>query len=238
MDKEHYKQMVETIINDSSYYEKLAADPHKETSLKYNKFLNKYQNQLTEKELDYLRNFEIKSSQFYGLPKIHKNESINEKCKLSNSSYVEVTDVDDLKLRPIVAGPSCLTHRLSNLLDILLRPFTKHVKSNLRDTTHFLNNLPNKVQPKTLLASFDIEALYSNIPHDLGIQAEEYGLDKYPEELRNRFSKDFVLDGIKFILENNTFSFNQAHFKQVKGTAMGTKVAPVYATLPIGYLED
>ena len=153
------------------------------------------------------------------------------------SSYVEVTDVEyDLKLRLIVAGPSCLTHRLSNLLDILLRPFTKHVKSNLRDTTDFLNNLPNNVQPKTLLASFDIDALYSNIPHDLGIQAVEYWLEKYPEELRNRFSKDFVLDGIKFILENNTFSFNQAHYKQVKGTAMGTKVAPVYATLTIGYL--
>ena len=170
--------MVESIINDSSYYEKLAADINKETSLKYNKFLNEYQNHLTEKELDYLRNFEIKSSQFYGLPKIHKNESINENCKLSNSSYVEVTDVDDLKLRPIVAGPSCLTHRLSNLLDILLRPFMKHVKSNLRDTTDFLNNLPNKVQPNTLLASFNIEALYSNIPHDLGILAVEYWLEK------------------------------------------------------------
>ena len=146
---------------------------------------------------------------------------------MSNSSYIEVTDVDDLKLRPIVAGPFCLTHRLSNLLDILLRPFTKHVKSNLRDTTEFLNNLPNEVQPNTLLALFDIEALYSNIPHDLGIQAVEYWLEKYPKELRNRFSKDFVLDGIKFILENNTFFFNQAHYKQVKGPAMWTKVAPV-----------
>ena len=77
MDKEHYKQMVQTIINDSSYNVKLAANHHKETSLKYNKFLNKYQNQFTEKELDYLRTFEIKSSQFYGLPKIHKNERIN-----------------------------------------------------------------------------------------------------------------------------------------------------------------
>ena len=66
----------------------------------------------------------------------------------------------------------------------------------------------------------------------------EYWLEKYPEELRNRFSRDFVLDGINFILENNTFSFNQTHYKQVKGTAMGTKVAPVYATLTIGYLEE
>ena len=56
-----------------------------------------------------------------------------------------------LKLRPIVASPSCMTHRLSNLLDILLRPYTEHVKSNLRDTTDFLNNLPGEVAPYTIL---------------------------------------------------------------------------------------
>ena len=42
---------------------------------------------------------------------------------------------------------------------------------------------------------------------------------------------------MKFILENNTFSFNSNFYQQTKGTAMGTKFAPVYATLTIGYLE-
>ena len=39
MDKTHYKEMVETIINDNDNYEKLASDPHKETMRKYNNFL-------------------------------------------------------------------------------------------------------------------------------------------------------------------------------------------------------
>ena len=142
-----------------------------------------------------------------------------------------------MKLRPIIAGPSCLTQRLSNLLDILLRPYTEHVKSNLRDTTNFLNNLPDDVPPDTILASFDIEALYSNIPHDLWIEAVQYWLEKYPENKKNRFSNNFILEAIKFILENNTFCFNNNFYRQVKGTAMGTKFAPVYATLTIGNLE-
>ena len=79
----------------------------------------------------------------------------------------------DLKLRSIVARPSCPSHRLSNLLDILLGPYTKHVKSNLRDTNDFLNNLPERVQEDTLLATFDIEALYSNLPYELGMEAVE-----------------------------------------------------------------
>ena len=31
MDKQHYREMVNTIINDTEYYEKLDQDPHKDT---------------------------------------------------------------------------------------------------------------------------------------------------------------------------------------------------------------
>ena len=152
---------------------------------------------------------------------------------------VEITDqISDLKLRPIVAGPSCHTHRLSNLIDILLRPYTKHVTSYLSDTTDFLNNFPNTIPKDTILASFDIESLYSNIPHNLGLEAVKYWIEKYPDNLNSRFSKEFILDGIKLILENNIFCFNDTFYRQEKGTAMGTKFAPVYATLTIGYLEE
>ena len=208
----------------------------KDLQLKYKKFLQKFKSQLTEKEFDYLLNFEIKTSNFYGLPKVHKSKQINEKCKSTNSGYVEITDqISDLKLRPSVAGPSCHTHRLSNLIDILLRPYTKHVTSYLRDTTDFLNNLPNTIPKDTILASFDIESLYSNVPHNLGLEAVKYWIEKYPDILYSRFSKEFILDGIKLILENNIFCFNDTFYRQEKCTAMGTKFAPVYATLTIGY---
>ena len=35
-----------------------------------------------------------------------------------------------------------------------------------------------------------------------------------------------------------TFYSNKKHYRQTKGTAMGTKFAPMYATLVIGYLEE
>ena len=239
MSKENCKSMVERILNDEVYYTKLKANPEKDLQMKYKRFLKNYKSHMTEKEMDYLQNFEAKTSNFYGLPKVHKSKQINEKCKLAQSNYVEITeDILDLKLRPIVAGPSCQTHRFSNLIDILLRPFTKHVTSYLRDTTDFLNNIPENVPKDTILVSFDIDSLYSNIPHALGLEAVDYWLEKYPETLNPRFTKEFILDGIKLILENNIFCFNDTYFKQVKGTAMGTKFAPVYATLTIGYLEE
>ena len=42
---------------------------------------------------------------------------------------MRIKDVNDLKRRPIAAGPACQTHRISNLLDILFKPFIKHVPS-------------------------------------------------------------------------------------------------------------
>ena len=63
---------------------------------KYNKLVKKYQDSFTEKELDYLQNFEIRMSQFYGLPKLHKSKTISEKCKNAQASYVEVSEIKDL----------------------------------------------------------------------------------------------------------------------------------------------
>ena len=40
------------------------------------------------------------------------------------------------------------------------------------------------------------------------------------------------------ILKNNTFQFNEQYFIQTSGTAMGTKVAVVYASLSLGFLEE
>ena len=40
-----------------------------------------------------------------------------------------------------------------------------------------------------------------------------------------------------FILENDVFKFNNNYYKQTKGIAMGTKFAPTYATLVLGFFE-
>ncbi len=75
-----------------------------------------------QKEIDYLQNFEVKTSNFYGLPKVHKSVQISEECNKAVSAYVAISDVNDLKLRPIIAGPTCQTHRLSDFLDLILKP--------------------------------------------------------------------------------------------------------------------
>ena len=238
MDKEFYQNQVEKLLFNNEYYQKLDQNPQKEILKKYRKFLKNHQTELTKKEYDYLTNFEQKTSNFYGLPKIHKSKEINEACATSTSNYVELAPPNNLTFRPIVAGPACEMHSLSNLIDILLQPYTKYIKSYVKDTKDFLQKLLHQIPEDSILVSFDVESLYSNIPHDLGLEAIAFWINKYPSEFPSRISNEFVLEGIKIILENNSFHFNDSYFLQTKGTAMGSKFAPIFATLVLAYLEE
>ena len=185
-----------------------------------------------------MTNFNCKTSNFYGLPKVHKSKEIKDAIKTQNTEYIEIINPRDLKFRPIVAGPANPTHRISNLVDILLQPFMQITNSYVKDSTHFLNLLPNHIEPDTQLATFDITNLYSNIPHELGKEATQYWIRKHPEILNSRFNEKFILDSLDIILTNNTFQFNNKNYIQVLGTAMGAKMAPAYATLTLAFLEE
>ncbi|XP_036356694.1 uncharacterized protein LOC118762276 [Octopus sinensis] len=192
---------------------------------------------LTQKETDYLTRFDCKTSNFYGLPKIYKSEAINEACNKSTSTVINIPHLRDLKMRPIVASLSCETHRLCNFIDILFKPILQHILSFIQDDLDFLNHLPNKTSKDNLLVSFDVINLYTSIPHEYGIIAIQYWLEKFPNDIPDRIRKEFIIEGIRFILQNNFFNFNENTYRQKSGTAMGTRVAPTFANLVMAYLE-
>ena len=78
----------------------------------------------------------------------------------------------------------------------------------------------------------------SNIPHDLGIKAVNFWLDKAKDVVDSRFNRDFIIESLEIILKRNVFYFNGKYYLQRKGTSMGTKVAPTFATLILGFLEE
>ena len=119
-----------------------------------------------------------------------KCKIICQEAKVQKKPYIRVLRPADLKFRPIVAGPRCPTSRLSNFVDILIEPFTLHVQSYLRDTIDFLNYLPKTVPESTILVSFDVTSLYTNINHELGIKAMKYWINKHPGSLNSSFSKE------------------------------------------------
>ena len=104
--------------------------------------------------------------------------------------------------------------------------------------TEFLNRIPAIVPEETLLTSFDVTSLYTNIPHDLGLTAVKYWIQEKRDEIDSRFETNFILEATKIVLKENTFYFDGNNYRQINGTAMETKVAPTYANLVMGYLEQ
>ena len=162
----------------------------------------------------------------YVLPKIHKSKIILDKIASSNQDFIQMSPPDDLKGRPIIAGPISPTQRLSEFLDVILQPIVTTLKTYIKDDWDFLSKLPREFDSPCSLYSYDVTSLYTSIPHDLGIQALKFWIHEKRDILPERFTELFILESATFVLENNNFIFDDVMYKQKKGTAMGTKFAP------------
>ena len=140
-------------------------------------------------------------------------------------------------MRRIVDGPNYPIGPLSQLINIILKPFLIYIKSYVKDNLDFLRKCPRKNNDSTTLVTFDVKSLYVSISHNYGLEAISFWIEKHPDSLHLSFSKGFVLESIKIILENNNCAFNDEFYRQITGTAMGTIFAPTYATLTMGYFE-
>lgn len=90
-------------------------------------------------------------------------------------------------------------------------------------------------QPWTEGLSFltmDVTSLYSNIDHEIGICCVKKFLDK--DQGLPELQIQFIRDAVRFILEDNYFTYNNKIYQQCKGTAM----APSYANLFMGAFEE
>ena len=199
MDTEFYRDKI--VISDHLNTDTYSIAPQNADRKVYcnlKKLVEKHKNCFTNKEVSFILNDNWKSSNFYALPKIHKNKGIIERFNASNSEYVHMEMPQDLKGRPITAGPCSPTRGLSELLEKILSPFVPRLKTFVKDDRDFLSIIPRHIDYDCELMSCDIVSLYTNIPHDLGTEALQYWLQRYPELLPQRFTLEFVLEAASF----------------------------------------
>ena len=224
MNIKHYFKMISDHLNDETTYKMVEANCHAKGMKGIANIIEKYKHNLTKMEKEYLTSFPLKSTNFYAHPKIHKSKLIQNAIKEQQKEYVHMIEPSDLKLRPIAAGPICPTRPLSNLIDILFKPFLLYVKTYVNDNLDFLSKYSRENYEDTLLVTFDVVSLYTNIPNTFGLESLDYWLENHLESLHARFNKEFVLKCAKFILQNNNPKFNNEFYNQIKGTAMGTYI--------------
>ena len=128
--------------------------------------------------------------------------------------------------------------KISQFVDYFIGPHVPLSQSFLRDSTHLVNILNEfTLQPGMLLCTLGITSLYTNIPHDEGIQSikEILAISRTPNNLPHN---SYIIELLEVVLTNDHFEFNGTYYHQVSGTAMGTLLEPSYTSLFMTKFEE
>ena len=73
----------------------------------------------------------------------------NNAIETQNSDINIYPESVNLKLRPIVRGPKLPTCKLSKFIELLLKPFLKHIPIYVKDSIDFLNQCKRETKYET-----------------------------------------------------------------------------------------
>jgi hypothetical protein len=163
--------------------------------------------------------------QFYLMPKIHKNP---------------------LKFRPVISCIGGLMEIVSKYLDHQLQKVVHLCPCYLRDSWQLLQELKDlgPLPPNARLVTADAVSMYSNIHTEHGVATVHAWLtrhstdDDFPDDLRDPAIIDRICDLLTLVMTTNVFDLDDTTWIQRVGTAMGTSVACVYATIYYSQHEE
>jgi hypothetical protein len=209
-------------LMDQNFYKEVTEDLTSKHNEEILQLINQMTNndEITDRCAAYLHIEKPRTPQLYLLPKIHKNKF-------------------PVPGRPIVSANSSPTERISQLADFFLQPLVSNTKSYVKDTTDFINKIENisGLATGTILCTIDVTSLYTNIPNQEGIEACRKFLST-TNNTQDNPSTESILQLLHHVLTKNNFDFDNRHYLQTGGTAMGTKVAPSFANLFMADFED
>ena len=129
------------------------------------------------------------------------------------------------------------TENISAFLEYYLKSIAQKVKSCIKgtiDSLRKLDTLPS-LPEDIILYKIDVVGLYPNIPHEDGLVGMRKALDAREDKT---VSADSLIELAECVLKNNIFEYNTSFYKQLRGTTIGTKMAPPYAIIFMGDLEE
>ena len=151
---------------------------------------------------------------------------------------VKVHKLPAQKLRPVIAKCGTSIECLSKWLDYELQKLKKYIPTYIKNSEEYHHKITSRRWPAgTRIIAADATAMYDNIEIDHGIEAIKLWLDSLKDELPGDYPHEAILDALNVVMRNNLAEFGDCHFKQIRGTAMGTSVAVIYAGLYYGWHE-
>ena len=210
MDKCDYNEKMNDILNDRSKFALLNVNFSSQVLKledKLNRLLRSIKNTIGESIYNQLRISGSRPGTLYGLPKIHKPNN---------------------PLRPIISSIGTFSYNLAKFLVPIIDPLTRN-EYTIGNASEFIKELCNLQMPRSaILASFDIESLFTNVPLK---ETTDIVTNTLFEQNLNTFGleKKQLEKLLTISTSDSVFTFNNKLYAQVDGVSMGSCLGPSYA---------
>ena len=220
-----YINSMEKIISDPSKFKPIPEPMEKFTLRvedKINHYLLKLKNlkRITPDVYDKLRCTGSSPGILYGLPKIHKPDFSSK-----------------FQFRPIFAAYKTPSYNLAKYLVPILSPFTTNQYS-VENSYKFAEEIQDQDGSSALvMASFDVENLFTNIPLQETIQIIVKQLFTSPDSVVMGLTQEYFSQLLDLAVSNSFFLFNNKLYSQVDGLGMGLPLGPTFANIFLAFHE-
>lgn len=217
MNRGEYENRVAEMVSDSDVYKVLDRDPTSKLQTQNNDIVKalKTRGYLNEKTARQLTTYRAIAPRFYGLPKVHK---------------------ENTPIRPIVSTINSPTSALSKWIANILKVSFKEFNSFSVDDSFVFSEKINEFQlPEDfVLISLDVVSLFTNISLDLTLHIiqEEWPLI----EMHTDVPIENFVQIIEFLFEANYFKCGGVCYSMVFGCPMGSSLSPILANIVMSAL--
>jgi len=219
LNKCDYKQKMMAILNDHTKFKRITAEVS--THLLYledklNRLLRTIKSSISVSTYNLLMTSGSRPGTLYGLPKVHKA---------------------NIPLRPIISSIGTFNYNVAKFLVPIIAPITTN-QYTIDNSTSFAKEITSlNFQQPVIMASFDVESLFTNVPLQETTELITKTLDTYS---LNKFGLN--KDNFKKLLEttahHSVFTFEDCLYTQTDGVAMGSPLGPSYANAFLSYHEQ
>ena len=227
VDKNTYIDKVEALLSDTSKFSPIIFT-NEQDDLKHilererdiNKFLSKLVTNgvITAEQQKTLSPCGSAPGILYGVCKVHKR----------------VPEGEVPPFRPILSAINTPSYKLAKYLVPILAPLTSN-EYVTKDSFHFAANI-KKQNSKYFMTSYDVDALFTNIPLDETIEICVNKLYGNKRKYKG-FSKQEFREMLQLAVKDSLFIFNGKYYIQCDGVAMGSPLGPTLANVFLCFWE-
>ena len=213
MDKQEYMQKIDEILSDPNKFSRVSRDNTSQQKVKANELIDAVNAKVGGVHLQKITG-EYAPGYLYGNVKTHKRDN---------------------PLRPIISQIPTPTYTLAKKLNNLLTPYVP-TKYSLRSSKEFIDLLQHK-SSTGLIASLDVESLFTNVPVEETIEMiiqEVY----HGEEIPLDIPEDILRQLLKLCTKEAIFRAPDGRlYQQIDGVAMGSPLGVLFANFYMGMVE-